>query len=129
MMPTLRAGDYIFTRALRAEEPLKRGMIVLVADTPAEKEMPSIKRIAGLPGETIAFFRGMLIADGKAVPYPVKTNLNIPQVQIAPDSVYLLGDNPAESDDSRLFGALPRKNIIELVLSVYWPPHHWQNLV
>ncbi|MGZ4281767.1 MAG: signal peptidase I [Gaiellaceae bacterium] len=86
-----------------------------------------VKRLIGLPGETVREKNGFVYIDGK--------RLNEPYIQasrrdtesgvwpVAPGHYFFMGDNRKESCDSRRWGSVPRKNIIGEVFMTYWPPN------
>lgn len=117
---------------------------IIVFDTPPEAEEGCngasgtfVKRLVGLPGETIDFRRGVVFVNGKRlaetylprgpngrqVPTRLAADPAIAIPYKVPAGHYLmLGDNRESSCDSREWGPLPRANIIGEVFSVYWPP-------
>jgi len=117
----------------------RRGEIV-VAHAPAAAARECIggifvKRIIGLPGEQWAERRGVTYINGRRLSEPyirpgrrdqdTKTLLDIPptgKLRRIPAGMYLMeGDNRAHSCDSRVWGLVPRKNIIGKVFLTYWP--------
>ena len=94
-----------------------------------------VKRIIGLPGEVWAERNGYTYINGKRLAEPyvqsdrrdneTKTLADIPPagtIRRIPNGMYLMeGDNRAHSCDSRVWGLVPRKNIIGKVFLVYWP--------
>ena len=110
----------------------KRGDIV-VFHTPAAARRDCgaggtfVKRIVGLPGEVWELRAGYVYIDGVRLreSYITKDRRNgesNPPYRIPKDEYYVMGDNRASSCDSRVWGALPRKNLIGKVFAVYWPP-------
>nr|MDQ4030709.1 signal peptidase I [Actinomycetota bacterium] len=106
---------------------------VVVFDTPPAAEQACgaggtfVKRLIVLPGETWRMEDGFLIIDGKRLvePYirPNRRGHDIQQPRTVPAGHYvMLGDNREHSCDSRVWGPLPRDNVIGKVFSVYWPP-------
>jgi signal peptidase I len=84
-----------------------------------------IKRIVGLPGETFQEQKGRVYIDGLLLrePYIKQPDSGTRRkVKIPADSYYVLGDNRADSCDSREWGPLPRADIIGRVIATYWPP-------
>ena len=86
-----------------------------------------VKRLIGLPGETVSERAGYVYIDGKALKetYIPKTSRDSQTgVWHVPKGQYFfMGDNRAESCDSRQWGSVPRGNIIGEVFFVYWPPN------
>jgi signal peptidase I len=111
----------------------KRGEIV-VFDVPdlAEARCGAggvfVKRIIGLPGELWEERHGYVYINGKRLDEPyIKPDrrdfMNHHPVKIDPDNYFMMGDNRASSCDSRVWGTVPRQNIIGKVFAVYWPPN------
>jgi signal peptidase I len=109
-----------------------RGDIV-VFDTPPEARARCgaggtfVKRLIGLPGERIAMRNGVVVIDGNPLDEPYLTREqrqddSFPARQIKQGQYFMLGDNRGESCDSRVWGPVPRDNIIGEVFAVYWPP-------
>jgi signal peptidase I len=135
MLPTLKVGDRVLVdhrASLRGT--WARGDVVLFdsPETWAGTGEPLVKRVAGLPGETVALQNGALTVNGKTVaePYlpgasnaadmPPELANTTPQV-LAPGQYWVLGDNRANSDDSRANGPLPVEAIRGRVLRVLYP--------
>lgn len=116
MAPTLQPGRIVLVRAgAAAVDGLQRGDIVTFVP-PHQPRQRWIKRLVGLPGETIELRAGRLLVDGRLVPEPYLSAGNAlmpysrefgPQM-IAPGHVLLLGDNRDNSEDGRFFGSVPR---------------------
>jgi signal peptidase I len=111
----------------------KRGEIV-VFDVPQLAEARCgaggvfVKRIIGLPGELWEERHGYVYINGKRLDEPyIKPDrrdfMNHHPVKIDPGNYFMMGDNRASSCDSRVWGTVPRKNIIGKVFAVYWPPN------
>jgi signal peptidase I len=84
-----------------------------------------LHRIVGLPGERVAVVRGVAVVNGRRLDEPyVSTNLRVgamPTRALAHDEYIVLGDNRAQSCDSRAWGELPRDRIIGPRIATYWP--------
>lgn len=131
MQPTLFAGDFIIVNKLayKLGEP-GRGDVIIFHYPPDPNREPYIKRVIGLPGETVR------IEGGKV--YVNNVLLNEPYISAAPtyegswvvpeDSLFVLGDNRNSSSDSHSWGMVPLKNVIGKAEVVYWPPTEWQIL-
>jgi signal peptidase I len=86
-----------------------------------------VKRLIGLPGETVKEKRGFVYIDGKLLhePYikPGRRDTQSGIWVVPPGHYFFMGDNRKESCDSRRWGSVPRKNIIGEVFMTYWPPN------
>ena len=111
----------------------RRGDIITLhppADWPNPKKLPFIKRVIGLPGETIEIKNGLIFIDGSDEPL-VEPYVKMPftysmsLMEIPESSYFVLGDNRNISEDSHLYGVIPRKNIIGRAWLSYWPPSLW----
>jgi signal peptidase I len=113
----------------------RRGEII-VFDTPPKAVQQCgaggtfVKRLIGLPGETVREDnRGNLFIDGKLLeekyldPERKRADAgNAGTWRVPQGEYFMMGDNRAQSCDSRRWGAVPRDNIIGEVFAIYWPP-------
>jgi len=130
MEPNFEDGDYLIIDEIsyRLRDPA-RGEVV-VFKYPNDPSQRYIKRIIGLPGETIE------IGDGKVVIYKEDSGMVLDesdylsssvftsgsmQVVLAENEYFVLGDNRAVSADSRRWGVLPRENLIGKTWVKAWP--------
>jgi signal peptidase I len=100
-----------------------RGAVVTFVH-PTEPDQVLVKRIIGEPGEEISIARGVVYVNGLPLdePYVVDhDSRTYPAVRVPSDSVFVLGDNRANSLDSRYFGTVPRTNLLGVVVLRYWP--------
>jgi len=85
-----------------------------------------IKRVVGLPGETIEVRRGRVFIDGKRIqePYlhPERDIQDFAKTTIPPGRYFMMGDNRANSQDSRSFGPIARDRIVGRAFVILWPP-------
>lgn len=115
-------------------KPERGDIIVLNPPPSASADKPYIKRVIGEPGDTIeiqddrVFINGQQIdepyiggGDWKCRPTQVCGPLTVPE-----DSVFVLGDNRGNSEDSRVFGVVPIDNIIGKAWLTYWPVEHME---
>ncbi len=99
---------------------------VVVLKLPARGDELLIKRVVGLPGETVEIEDGRVYINGKLLEEPFLRGDTRPgrhgQVTVPPLHVYVLGDNRDHSNDSRSFGPIPLDNIVGRAWVSYWPP-------
>jgi signal peptidase I len=84
-----------------------------------------VKRLVGLPGDRIALERGVLRINGERVDEPYVNGgppgPDFAQRTLGPDEYFMMGDNRAQSCDSREWGPVNRADLIGPVFAVYWP--------
>jgi signal peptidase I len=123
MLPTLASGDRILVR--KRFGTLKRGDIV-VFRYPLDPSMSYLKRVVGLPGESIEIRRGRVLVNGAPIEEPyLDPQLNLDPSDLAPvrlsdKSYFVLGDNRDNSSDSRVWGPLPGEFIYGKYAARYW---------
>lgn len=108
--------------------PPKRGDII-VFTPPMGGPEPYIKRIIGLPGDTVAIHDGSVYINGKRLNEPYLRSDTLWQgsvartpIKVPEDSVFVMGDNRDNSSDSRVFGPVAISSIIGKAWLAYWPP-------
>ena len=133
VVPFLNSKDdgYLFAGPKRGD--------VIVFQSPISKDRDFIKRVIGLPGDTVEVRAGTVVLNGQPLNedyivhkgtynWPVEANgpATVPQ-----DQYFVLGDNRDNSSDSHIWGFLPRANVIGRAWVSYWPfstiglaPHH-----
>jgi signal peptidase I len=126
MAPLLSDQERIFiNKYLYRFEPIHRGDVV-VFWYPLDRSMSFIKRVIGLPGDTIDIRAGELYVNGKHVPEPYVPpryfdDSNYGPITVPPDEYFVMGDHRDSSNDSRIFGPVPRKFIYGKAVFAYWP--------
>lgn len=144
MRPTLLEGDVLLvnkfiygakvpftTIALPAlRQPQKGDIIVFVY--PQDRKKDFIKRLVGLPGDTVEIRNGTIyINDSPLIdsafnqryyynrgPYATEGE----KITVPAESYFVLGDNSQSSQDSRYWGFVPKRNLIGKAMVIYWPP-------
>ncbi|HWY26758.1 MAG TPA: signal peptidase I [Candidatus Angelobacter sp.] len=133
MAPLLSDQERIFiNKFVYRFEPIGRGDVV-VFWYPRDHSKSFIKRVVGLPGETIEVRAGRVYVDRKEwkepyVPPNYLDDLSYPPVQIPDDSYFVMGDHRDSSNDSRVFGPVSRQNIYGKAVFAYWPVDHFGSL-
>jgi signal peptidase I len=84
-----------------------------------------VKRLIGLPGETVSERRGLVSVDGKPLkePYVRFRDTQSGTWHVPKGQYFFMGDNRPESCDSRQWGTVPRRDLIGTVVFRYWPPN------
>jgi signal peptidase I len=99
---------------------------IVVLKVPSQGDELLIKRVIGLPGETVEIRDGRVYINGEALNEPYINDETRPgrneRVTVPPLHVYVLGDNRNHSNDSRSFGPVPIENIVGRAWISYWPP-------
>ena len=97
---------------------------VIVFGYPNDPSRDFVKRVIGLPGETVSIARGTVYVDDVMLeePYLERRDLgNLAPVLVPPNHYFVLGDNRRDSSDSRHWGTVPLDNIVGKVVVRYWP--------
>jgi signal peptidase I len=136
MVPTFQANDRLLIdkKAYEKTSP-QRGDIIMLNPTEKLREQnykdPFIKRVIGLPGETIEIKDGKVYIDNQPIQedYIAESSKNTIKLQKVPERAYfVLGDNRNNSFDSQYWGYLPEDLILGKVVSVYFPPFRAKKL-
>jgi signal peptidase I len=119
MLPTLQEGDYIgVDRSAYLNRTPGRGDLIIFA----KKDQPDlIKRVVGLPGETIEVRDGKVLINETAIDEPYVAhgpNYQMDAIVIETDHVFVLGDNRPNSSDSHVWGTVPYNDIVGQVILV-----------
>jgi signal peptidase I len=125
MEPHIRSGEYVLinTFAYRIGTP-HRGDIVAFRHE-GDARAVFIKRVIGLPGDRIAIERGRVFVNGAKLdePYVVHADArSVSEITVPLACVYVLGDNRAESEDSRSVGPVADDRLIGRAVAGVWPP-------
>ncbi len=133
MAPLLSDQERIFiNKFVYHFEPIERGDVV-VFWYPLDRSKSFIKRVVGLPGETIELRRGRLFINDKElsetyVPASFFDGSSYGPLQISPGSYFVMGDHRDSSNDSRMFGAVSRDFIYGKAVFAYWPVDHFGSI-
>jgi len=145
MVPTIMVGDHFFLdkvafpgnfpAALHGWLPrrnISRGDIIAFRPPPeANNNTPFVKRVIGVPGDTVEIKDRLLYLNGELQDEPYKIHVNAPAggsgsgenygpKTVPPDNYFVMGDNRDNSLDSRFWGFVTRDSIIGKPLFVYW---------
>jgi len=126
MTPTLQVDDRVLVNKLSYDlHGVGRGDIVVFRSPHQGPEKDLIKRVVGLPGDTVEGVDGHVNVNGRELkesylPDGVQTAAFGP-VTITPDHYWVMGDNRPNSSDSRVFGAIAESRIIGRAFVKVWP--------
>jgi len=96
--------------------------------TSGRSDTTYVKRVVGLPGDTVSVRDGRVVRNGRVTREPFAAacgaalECNLDAVTIAPGHYFLMGDHRGASNDSRYWGPVPRDWIIGKAVVTYWPP-------
>jgi len=131
MQPTLFAGDFVIVNkmAYKLGHP-SRGDVIVFRYPPDPGREPYIKRVIGLPGDTVRIAGGRVYVNGAALeePYISAAPAYEGTWKVPDDALFVLGDNRNSSSDSHQWGMVPLENVIGKAVVVYWPPTAWKLL-
>src|SRR6266852_3029249 len=126
MAPLLTDQERIFiNKFVYRFEPIERGDVV-VFWYPLDRSKSFIKRVVGLPGETVEIRQGRVYVNGKRLsePYVPQQFTDVSTfgpVRVPPDNYFVMGDHRISSNDSRVFGPVPDRYIYGKAVFAYWP--------
>jgi signal peptidase I len=133
MAPLLSDQERIFiNKFVYRFEPIERGDVV-VFWYPLDRSKSFIKRVVGLPGETIELRRGHLFIGDRElaeayVPASFFDGSSYGPLQIPANGYFVMGDHRDSSNDSRMFGAVSREFIYGKAVFAYWPVDHFGSI-
>ncbi|MEA2270850.1 MAG: signal peptidase [Solirubrobacteraceae bacterium] len=130
MAPTLRPGDQVLVDkvAYRGAAMPHRGDLAVFHDPRTDEIL--LKRVVAVGGDTVGLEDGRLVVNGRRPVEPYADQKAIDSVYFGPVTVrqgsfFVLGDNRANSQDSRSFGAVPTSTLIGRARARVWPPSRW----
>jgi signal peptidase I len=126
MVPLLSDQERIFVnKFVYRFEPIQRGDVV-VFWYPLDRSKSFIKRVVALPGELVEMRDGRVFVNGQLlpeqfVPREYMDGSSFGPYTIPDDQFFVMGDHRSSSNDSRVFGPVPREAIYGKAVFAYWP--------
>ncbi len=131
MQPGLQSDEYVLVNKIAyLFHPPERGDVI-VFHFPQDTTKDFIKRVIGLPGDTVNYTSSTVTVDGLTInepyisqpanPPPPKNGWKVPL-----NDYFVMGDNRPQSDDSRDWGYVPKDYIVGKAVMVYWPFTRWE---
>ncbi len=117
LLPVPDGRVYLFQRPQRGD--------IVVFRFPNDPSRDFIKRVIGLPGETVEVRNGQVYINGQPLDEPYlreRPSYTFQPVTVPPGHYFVLGDNRNNSSDSHIWGVVPESNIIGKAWFSYWPP-------
>lgn len=139
MFPNFQNGEYVLTNLIDLRfHDLKRGDVI-VFKAPPSPDKDYIKRIIGLPGDSVSVNNGDVYLNNQRFDESLYLKSDVKtfgfrfllegDTKIVPENNYfVMGDNRPESSDSRDWGFVPRGNVIGKSFFVYWPPQNMRSI-
>jgi len=133
MTPNINDGDWIIVSKASYffSDPERGDIIVFDPPEKVHSDYPFIKRVIGLPGDTIEIKNGKTIING--IPLEEEYLRKAPAYTMAEKYIpvneyFVFGDNRNNSSDSHSWGAVPRDNMIGKAIITYWPIDEWNTI-
>ncbi len=133
MEPGLNTDEYVLVNKVSYLFQAPARGDVIIFHYPKDTTQDYIKRIIGLPGDTVKIDQTHVWVDGVLLnePYisqPLNPDVNQQDIswKVPPGDYFVLGDNRPVSDDSRYWGFVPKSLIVGRAILVYWPVTEWE---
>ncbi len=129
MMPGLTDQERIFVNKYEyklGENNIHRGDLVVFHAPPTKERESYIKRVIGLPGDSLRIVDGDVYLNGRKLDEPYvldayRDHDSMPREVVPPGNYFVLGDHRNSSSDSRSWGFVKRDEIYGKAVLVYWP--------
>ena len=130
MRPTLEDGEFVLVSKLSYKfGEFQRGDII-VFHFPLNPDEELVKRIIGIPGDRVMVKDNQVYVNDQLLTetYIAQAPLYSGEWTVPEGSLFVLGDNRNNSNDSKDWGLLPQENVVGKAVLIYWPPPFWKVL-
>ena len=142
MQPNIESGNHVLINTLAygvalgpmvlVRGQIRRGDIVAFQRGYGDDAKIFLKRVIALPGETVALSNGTITVQGNPLRESyerISDHSSMNSISVPTGTIFVLGDNRSESDDSRSFGPIPESSIIGKAMFVIWPIGHVKRIL
>lgn len=128
MLPTLQDGEFILVNRLAYRFGTPQRGDIIVFHYPPDPKQDLIKRVIGLPGDTVSIQNGVVRVNNELLnePYVAQPPRYTGNWVVPAGHLFVLGDNRNDSSDSHSWGMLPFENIVGKAVLIYWPVQNLQ---
>ncbi len=135
MEPGLYTGDWVMVNKLAYTFGAPQRGDVIVFHPPSDPSELYVKRLIGLPGDTVTVTSSAVYVNNDKLSEPyiypltgseVENPQAVPPLKLAPGQYFMMGDHRQDSNDSRVFGPVPKQNIVGKAQAVFWPVNKWE---
>ncbi len=129
MLPGLQTDDYVLVNKIAYLFHAPERGDVIVFHYPLDTSEDFIKRVIGLPGDTVSLDNKTVQVDGVVLHEPYISEAYNPSgktIKVPMDEYFVLGDNRPLSDGSRDWGFVPKADLVGKAVIVYWPLSNWE---
>lgn len=127
MRPSLEDGEFVLVNRMAYRFGDYQQGDIIVFHFPMDPKQELIKRVIGLPGDTVKIENGTVQVNGQTLnePYIAEAPLYTGNWPVTEGHLFVLGDNRNDSSDSHSWGLLPIENVVGKAVLIYWPPTMW----
>ncbi len=128
MKPTLQPGEFVLVNKIAYKIGKPQVGDIIVFHYPRNPVEDYIKRVIGLPGDTVTVINNTVSVNGTVLDEPyIAAEPNYQGTWVVPaDQLFVLGDNRNQSSDSHSWGFVPMNLVVGKALFVYWPLQQFQ---
>jgi signal peptidase I len=130
MRPTLEDGEFVLVSKLSYKFGEFQHGDIIVFHFPLNPDEELVKRIIGLPGDHVLVKDNQVYVNGELLneTYIAQAPLYSGEWTVPEGTLFVLGDNRNNSNDSKDWGLLPQENVVGKAVLIYWPPPLWKVL-